>query len=452
MVGVAMIQNISQSQTPRLRTRCQLQIRQIEIETLLASLNRRFENVWIIAVIIPELKLGNIEWHVFGADFVESANNATLKDTPKSLDGVGVNGTDDILPAMVIDGLARVFSQPVIDAAFVGRQQTNLVADHLAHKPFGFEFGDFGKYASDHVALAAYRANDRGLAADATLDAAFLVLMPIGVFTADVGLIDLDNSSKLGFRFDQPRADFVGHVERGFVRAETHLPLDLQTADALLAGHHQVNDFEPLAKRLVRVLKDRARDMGETVALIRRAFVALPFASHRLDRKYLGIATAGAIHALGPAPGNQVVRAMILIGEHRLKLAFGHLVDWFRSLSHRSIFLSDAPYIAAYAPPVERQIIADYVYALCPGNKIAVAASRLSLNHLAGNTHIINALDHLGLLDAAKREELSTEFLKQRERMDRDRQIRDLKYALDEFPGLALSVEQRELLSELDSE
>ena len=32
--------------------------------------------------------------------------------------------------------------------------------------------------------------------------------------------------------------------------------IDLQGADALLAGEHQVNDAEPVAKRLVRVLKD----------------------------------------------------------------------------------------------------------------------------------------------------------------------------------------------------
>ena len=51
--------------------------------------------------------------------------------------------------------------------------------------------------------------------------------------------------------------------------------LNLEGANALLAGEHQMNDPEPVPQRLVRVLEDRPGDDGEAIA-VRRAFLALP--------------------------------------------------------------------------------------------------------------------------------------------------------------------------------
>jgi hypothetical protein len=51
----------------------------------LASANRRSENVRITAVVISELKFGDIQRHIFGTHFVECADNAALEDRPKTL-------------------------------------------------------------------------------------------------------------------------------------------------------------------------------------------------------------------------------------------------------------------------------------------------------------------------------------------------------------------------------
>src|SRR5260221_196506 len=85
--------------------------------------------------------------------------------------------------------------------------------------------------------------------------------------------LNLDNAAKLFFRLDQRRTDFVAHAVGGFVRAEAHHPLNLKGANAFLAGQHQVNDLEPLSKRLVGVLENGPGNVGEAVALVRSAGV-----------------------------------------------------------------------------------------------------------------------------------------------------------------------------------
>ena len=82
--------------------------------------------------------------------------------------------------------------------------------------------------------------------------------------------------------FGEPGADAMAHVPSGSVGAEAHHPLDLEGANSLLAGQHEVDDAEPVAKRLIGVLEDRAGDMREAVVgLGRRALVALPIPWHR---------------------------------------------------------------------------------------------------------------------------------------------------------------------------
>jgi hypothetical protein len=56
----------------------------------LAPRNRRTEDVRVHAVVVAELKLGNVQSHVFPADFVERADNTALEDRPESLNRVGV--------------------------------------------------------------------------------------------------------------------------------------------------------------------------------------------------------------------------------------------------------------------------------------------------------------------------------------------------------------------------
>jgi hypothetical protein len=62
-----------------------------------APLNRRPENIRVVAIVVPELKFRNVERHVFAAHLVERANDAEFEDRPEAFNRVRVNRADDIL-------------------------------------------------------------------------------------------------------------------------------------------------------------------------------------------------------------------------------------------------------------------------------------------------------------------------------------------------------------------
>ena len=46
--------------------------------------DRRSEDVRILPIVVAELKLRDVQRHIFGADFVEAADNPALEDRPKT--------------------------------------------------------------------------------------------------------------------------------------------------------------------------------------------------------------------------------------------------------------------------------------------------------------------------------------------------------------------------------
>jgi hypothetical protein len=56
--------------------------------------------VRVLPVVVPELKLGDVERHIFGAHFVERADNTALEDRPEALNRIRVNSA---IKALIID-------------------------------------------------------------------------------------------------------------------------------------------------------------------------------------------------------------------------------------------------------------------------------------------------------------------------------------------------------------
>ena len=73
----------------------------------LASPNCFSKNVRVLAIIIAELKLGNIEREVLAANFVIGADNTTLHQTPKAFNGVGVDSAANVFLFAVVHGAVR---------------------------------------------------------------------------------------------------------------------------------------------------------------------------------------------------------------------------------------------------------------------------------------------------------------------------------------------------------
>jgi hypothetical protein len=303
----------------------------------LASAYSRSENVGIEPIVVAELKFRDVQRHIFGRHFVERANYAALEDAPKAFNRVRVDRADDVLLAGMIDSLMIIFGQSAIDLAFVSGEQANLVGNHFTNERFGCLFRDVLQNAGDHVALAADSANDRSFGRKPMLagQTVFLIPMFVFVFSADEGLVNLDNAAKLFDVLDQCCSDLVAHEPRGFIGTEPHVAHDLQSAHTLFAGEHEVSDLEPVAERLVGILEDRSGDMGESIA-VRGALFTLPMPLARFQVIDLRIAASRAMHAIGPASGNQIGPASIFIWEGRFELSGGHLRNGLRTFCHGS--------------------------------------------------------------------------------------------------------------------
>src|SRR5260370_1541439 len=236
---------------------------------------RRSENVGIGAVIVAELKFSDVQRQIFAAYLVETAHDAALQERPKAVDCLRVdNAINILLFGVANEAVRKIVLQLPIAGMFVGRDQADFLRNRHANEGVhGFGIGIVGDTGHD-VVLAAHCTDDDGLASNSG-SGRFLIPMPIAVAAAHIGFVNLNDAPKLGFRLNESGADFMAHGMRGAVGAEAHHPLDLECADPLLAGQHQVDDLEPLAERLVRVLKDGARDMREAIGSQGSAIVAL---------------------------------------------------------------------------------------------------------------------------------------------------------------------------------
>src|SRR5208282_6288913 len=102
---------------------------------------------------------------------------------------------------------------------------------------------------------------------------------------------------------------FVAHEPSGLIGTEAHISVDLQRAHAFFADQHQVNNFVPVAKWLIRIFEDCARQMREAIT-VRGALFALPVmaGSERID---LDVSTARATDAFRPTARDQIADAIV---------------------------------------------------------------------------------------------------------------------------------------------
>jgi hypothetical protein len=306
---------------------------------LLAPLDRRSEDVRVVPVVIAEFKLSDVQMQVLFADLMKGADHATLDQRPEALDRVGMDRADntlsDVFPFTVIDGFVReAIAQAPVAEKIIGAKQADLGRDGLIDEALKRAGGHVADNASNHVSLALDRADNGGLLGIATTsDAGFLVPVPIFVAATNVGFVNLDNAAKLFEVFDERASDLVAHQPSGFVGAEAHGSLHLKGRNAFLAGQHHVDNAIPVAERLVGVLKNRSRNVRETIASLWRTLVALPSPAIR-ELMRVGRAAARAVNPVRPAASYQVGRASLFIREHGLELGNCELVDGFRTFGH----------------------------------------------------------------------------------------------------------------------
>src|SRR5438034_10986701 len=101
----------------------------------LASPDCLTEDVFVASVVIPELKLSDVERHIFGADFVEGADNAAFENRPEAFNRVRVDRADDVLTLGVVnDTMRELFTERPVSAPCVRAKQTDFLGNRAAHE------------------------------------------------------------------------------------------------------------------------------------------------------------------------------------------------------------------------------------------------------------------------------------------------------------------------------
>jgi hypothetical protein len=121
----------------------------------LAPLDCCPKNISILAVIVSELELCNIERHIFAAHFVEGADRAALEDRPEAFNGLGMDCADDILTSRMVNSCVWVIPvEALVSGPLISAKQADFVGNGFADKRVKRGSLDVRDNTSDHVSLA----------------------------------------------------------------------------------------------------------------------------------------------------------------------------------------------------------------------------------------------------------------------------------------------------------
>ena len=243
---------------------------------LSASCYRFTENIFVLAVIVAERELRQIERQVFLADMVICSDDSTFQERPERFDIVGVNLAANVLACFVINRLMPIVeTDPCVSSRFIGRDQINLVRNNFVYKSVDCVLRGIFDHLADDIAFPRDRADDSHLASvGSTAPAIFLSFLCVAIFllAADIGFINFHDAHKLlELRIVHRRAQAMADVPRGMQRrllTEEH-PAHLSSRDAFLALEHRVENLEPSQKRNLGVLENRSNVEREAVSISR---------------------------------------------------------------------------------------------------------------------------------------------------------------------------------------
>ena len=292
------------------------------------------ENVGILPVVVPELKLIQVQRQILLADVVVSADDAALEQRPEAFDVVGMDFAANVLILGMLDGFRAAIHPPLADSHsrdVFGRYEAYAVADGLVDETVeGFGVCVLDDLAN-HVTLPADGSDDAHLAgADPASDVRFLVPMAVLILAADESLIDLDDTHKLFEIFvlhasAEPVADIPSGIQRGTLTEKR--PAKLTGRNALFALQYGVENLEPGYERDVSVLENSSDRNREPIgrSLGRSALHTLPMEGPcRSAFVNFGIVAARAARAVRPATHRQICPASRFIEEGRHKFLEGH--------------------------------------------------------------------------------------------------------------------------------
>src|SRR5262249_26126649 len=140
-----------------------------------------------------------------------------------------------------------------------------------------------------------------------------LIPMTVPVLAADIGFVNFNDAHELAeVGIGKTSTNTMAHIPSSFQRTEAHITPDLPRAKIFFGSKHEMDHAEPFAKRLVRVLKNRAGDIGKPICAAFPAVWAFPMPFAGLKRINLIATAARACHAFWPAACDKIGIAGIL--------------------------------------------------------------------------------------------------------------------------------------------
>jgi hypothetical protein len=299
-----------------------------------SPLYRLAENIGFAAIVMAKLKLGEIERQIFGTEIVIGADHAAFEQIPKALDIVGMHLAAHVFVCPMRDHFVPIeMAQVTVSARFIGRDQANLFGHGLFHEAAQRIGGSVLDDPANNIALAGDRADDRHLASVSRAAAVVLLaVLPVPVFllAANVRFVHFNDPHQLlEVGIVHRSAESHAHVPSRAIGTETDHAVNLKRAHTFLAGEHEVQDFEPSAKRNFGFLENGSSLEREAIgrAVILAAFLALPMP--RAGRAFINVIVAAsrAAWAARPSAQEQISPATRLIGKEPIELSERHLAD-----------------------------------------------------------------------------------------------------------------------------
>jgi hypothetical protein len=295
------------------------------------------EDIGVVAIVLPELKLIQIERQIILADVVIGADNSAFQECPEAFDVVRVNLATDVFTLRMLNGfMADATSEMVVALVLVGGDERDLFVNSATNKAGERACIGITDNPTDDLALA-FDGSDHADLAIANLVAElircfrFALLarllrpMPVLVLAAYVSFVNFDDAHKLLEAIvlharAEPMAYIPSRMQRRLVAKEHRA--NLAGRDAFLALQHDVKNLEPCYERDVGILENRPNQNRKAIgrALRRAAFHALP--SERLRGAFidLGIGATRTLRAGRPAAQSQISAASGLVGKGRHEL------------------------------------------------------------------------------------------------------------------------------------
>jgi len=194
-------------------------------------------------------------------DMVERTHNRAFEETPDTFNGVGVDITtnplfkamvDSLMPSIMISDSS--VSRPIIGVDSFGVRRNVPINEAMQCLPSGV-----GYSLEPCITITLYRSGNGNLVA-------LVAVTDILALATNPSLVYLDNASQwIRSSFSHGSTDSMAEIPCSLI-GNVKCPLHLISRDTFLGLYNEINGYEPLSKRKVRVMEDSPRSNGELIA------------------------------------------------------------------------------------------------------------------------------------------------------------------------------------------